>query len=104
MHIFDETSSGIILRVRLTPSSSSCRLGGIFVAPNGDGFLKICVVSVAEKGKANRELINWLAQQLQISKSDVHIIAGELDRYKKILITANKDLILPRLTALVEKK
>ncbi len=90
---FEENQKGIILRVRLTPNSSSCKISGVFVDPNGDEWLKISVISVPEKGKANQELIRFLAAKLKISKSDLQIIGGELDRYKKILVQADKEQI-----------
>ena len=91
---FESTTNGIILRVRLSPNSSCCKINGIFQTPDGLDFLKITVISVPEKGKANAELINWLSKQLKLAKSDFSILSGELDRYKKILIkTNNKDII-----------
>lgn len=91
---FESTTNGIILRVRLSPNSSCCKINGIFQTPDGLDFLKINVISVPEKGKANAELINWLSKQLKLAKSDFSILSGELDRYKKILIkTNNKDII-----------
>lgn len=89
--VFEESQKGIILRVRLTPNSSCCKINGVFVDPNGDEWLKISVISVPEKGKANQELIKFLASKLKISKSDLQIIGGELDRYKKILVQADKE-------------
>ena len=83
----------MILRVRLTPNSSCCKINGIFVDPNGDEWLKISVISVPEKGKANQELIRFLAAKLKISKSDLQIICGELDRYKKVLVQADEEQI-----------
>lgn len=88
---FEESQKGTILRVRLTPNSSSCKINGVFVDPSGDEWLKINVISVPEKGKANQELIRFLAAKLRISKSDLQIIGGELDRYKKILVQADKE-------------
>ncbi len=90
---FEKNQKGIILRVRLTPNSSCCKINGVFVDPNGDEWLKINVISVPEKGKANQELIRFLAVKLRISKSDLQIISGELDRYKKILVQADKEQI-----------
>lgn len=55
--------------------------------PDGTEFLKINIISVPEKGKANQELIAWLSKKLKTAKSNITIISGELDRYKKILIT-----------------
>ena len=101
---FDITEQGIILRVRLSPNSSCCRPNGTFTSPEGLTFLKMNIVSIPEKGKANRELIAWLAKTLNIAKSNIQIISGELDRYKKILITADKDTILPQLSILATKE
>ena len=45
-----------------------------------------------EKCKANKELIAFLAKKLKIAKSSIQIISGELDRWKKLAITAPSDL------------
>ncbi len=87
---FTKTQKGYILRVRLTPNSSSCKVIGSTLDVNDDVFLKISVVSVPEKGKANKELINFLAKKLKIAKSDFEIISGELDKWKKIRILSDK--------------
>ena len=84
--VFEENSQGLILRVRLAPNSSCCRINGIFAAADGAEWLKINVVSVPEKGRANQELIKFLAGELKIAKSAMDIVGGELDRYKKILL------------------
>lgn len=82
-----------MLRVRLSPNSSCCAVKGVFSLPDGD-YLKISVVNVPEKGKANKELIDFLAKKLKLAKSDFEIIGGELDRYKKILINkCNEDVL-----------
>ena len=74
---FYKTDNGYIIRVRLTPNSSSCKVLGTTQDVNEDVFLKISVVSVPEKGKANKELINYLAKKLKIAKSDFEILSGE---------------------------
>ena len=71
------------------PNSSSCCLKGIFTDTNNYDFLKIAVVSVPEKGRANQELLSLLAKKIKVAKSQCQIISGELDRYKKIKIVAN---------------
>lgn len=93
----ERTMQGIILRVRLTPNSSSCLLKGVFVNADGQKFLKINVISVPEKGKANQELLKLLASKLKTAKSNLKIISGELDRFKKILITDDIDAVLENL-------
>ncbi len=83
---------GVVLRVRITPNSSSCLIKGVFADALGQEWLKVNVVSVPEKSKANRELFDFLAKKLKVAKSDMKIIFGETDRYKKILITGYADL------------
>ena len=67
-------------------------------------FIKINVISVPEKGKANQELINWFSKQLKIAKSQISIISGELDRYKKILITGEQQEIIAKLQNMLPKE
>ena len=72
--------------------------------PDGTEYLKINIISVPEKGKANQELVNWLAKKLNIAKSDISIISGELDRLKKLLITTNSSEVITQLHALGDNK
>ena len=99
---FETTPKGIVLRIRLQPGASCQRVAGVFVAADGTEFLKISVVSIPEKGKANQELLSWLAQKLKTAKSDMKIVSGEIDRNKKVLITADETFVLSALQALAE--
>ena len=89
--VFEQKQQEIILRVRLTPNSSCCKVSGIFVDTDNEKWLKINVISVPEKGKANKELVNFLARELKIAKSTIEIIVGQLDRYKKLKIQIDAD-------------
>jgi uncharacterized protein (TIGR00251 family) len=73
---------GVVLPVRAQP-------GGRVNAIRGEqnGALKVSVTQVAEKGKANRALIEVLAKSLQLRKSQVHLIAGETSSQKRFLVT-----------------
>ncbi|MBR2922069.1 MAG: DUF167 domain-containing protein [Alphaproteobacteria bacterium] len=101
---FEITTKGILLRVRLSPNSSCCKICGIYTTPDNENYLKVSVISVPEKGKANSELVSWLSKQLKIAKSDINIISGELDRYKKILITNSNEQILEKLNSFMPKE
>ena len=72
--------------------------------PDGTEFLKINIISVPEKGKANQELISWLSKRLKIAKSDITIISGELDRYKKLMIASSGGNIISALKNLLGDK
>jgi len=77
------------VRVRLMPNSSSCRLCGFFKDAEGQDFIKIAVISVPEKGKANKELVNYLSKSFKVAKSCIEIITGEFDKYKKVKISGD---------------
>lgn len=100
--VFEKNEKGFVLRVRLQPNSSSCQVKEILSTENGD-FLKISVHSIPEKGKANKELIEFLAKKLQMAKSDIEIISGELDKYKKILLKTDDSEKIEQLLKILEE-
>ena len=54
------------------------------VDADGQAYLRVNVVAVPEKGKANQELIKYLSRLLRVSKSEIEFVSGETDRYKKL--------------------
>ena len=72
---------GIVLPVRAQPGASRDGLRG-----EQQGALKVCVTQIAEKGKANKSLIDVLAKVLSLKRSQVELIAGETQANKKFLI------------------
>ncbi len=70
------------LRVKVIPKSSKTELAGILP----DGTWKVKIAAVPEKGKANRELIEFLAQKLGVAKTRIHIVSGETSALKRIRV------------------
>lgn len=68
-------------KIKIIPSSSKNEI----VEQNGD-FLKIKIKAPAEKGKANRELIKFLAKEFKIKKNQIEIVKGEKSKQKIIRI------------------
>ncbi len=73
----------LILGVKVVPGSSSNRIAGEY-----DGMVKINIAAAPEKGKANKELICFLAKKLKKPKSSLTLIAGEHDSRKQIAINS----------------
>lgn len=48
------------------------------------GLLRVKVVSQAQRGKANEELIEYLSDMLKIRKGDIRIVRGEKDTRKLV--------------------
>lgn len=47
-----------------------------------DGALKIALAAVPEKGRANKELISFLARALGLAPNQLRIISGAGERHK----------------------
>ena len=88
------------MRVRCQPNSSCCGIKGIFGNAQGEEYLQVKIRSVPEKGKANRELLIFLAEILNVPRSALEIGSGENDRYKKIII--HTELPVQRIEKLAE--
>lgn len=54
-----------------------------------NGTLKCALTSAPEKGKANKELIEFLSKSLSLPKKDITIINGLTSRQKKVSIQLN---------------
>jgi len=69
------------IRVRVNPGASRTQLMGV-----EDGVYKIRLAAPPVKGKANKELRNYIAKLVGVRKADVEINAGEHARMKTISI------------------
>ena len=88
-------AEGFVLAVRAEPGAKRNEIRGQQAAA-----LKVGVTQVAEKGKANRALRDYLAQVLQLNRSQVQLLCGETSRQKKFLIRGvTQDELRQRLRA-----
>lgn len=79
----------IYLRIRVRPNASRTAVTGVAVAEEGQ-TVKIDVAAPPEKGKANQELIKFLAKEFGVDKNEVKIISGAGERIKLLKVTSNK--------------
>ena len=75
-------SQGIRFSVKIVPGASRTTIAGLL----GDA-VKITVAAAPEKGKANKALIKFLAASLNIPARSIHIVSGDHQVHKEILIT-----------------
>ncbi|MDP2944212.1 MAG: DUF167 domain-containing protein [bacterium] len=79
----------IYLRIKVLAGAG--RTG--FVEEMGDGTLKIAVAAVPERGKANLELIKFLAKEFGVVKGSVKIISGADERLKLIKVSRQPGVV-----------
>ena len=73
--------NSVIITVKVVPNSSRNSIEGEL-----DGMLKVKIVSVPEKGKANKTLTEFLAKKLGIKAKDIDILSGTTNAIKKVQI------------------
>ena len=78
---FTETPEGVILNVRAQPRSSRSGLDGLI----GDA-VKVRIRCAPVDGKANKELVETLADAFDLPKSAVVFKSGETSKTKRILL------------------
>ena len=71
---------GFIISVKVVPKASKNEV----VAWENSEW-RIRVAAVPEKGKANTELMRFLAKTLEVSRSQLKLVGGESSRHKRIL-------------------
>jgi uncharacterized protein (TIGR00251 family) len=75
------SSGGLLVGIRAVPNAKKTGAVGIY-----NGMLKVKVSAPPEDGKANREIIEFMAGMLGIRKKDIEIVKGEKSREKTLLI------------------
>jgi uncharacterized protein (TIGR00251 family) len=71
---------GAALAVRVTPRANE------IVEIQSDGTVKIHLTAPAHEGKANEELIKFLAEIFGVPKSNIDIVAGASGRDKLVTV------------------
>jgi uncharacterized protein (TIGR00251 family) len=79
--IFSSAPNGTVVTVRATPRSSKSGLDGVF----GDA-LRVRIRCAPVDGKANKELVETLADEFSLPKSRVEFKSGETSKSKRILL------------------
>ena len=74
-------AAGVVLPVRAQPGARRNEIRG-----EQEGMLKVCVTQVAEKGKANKALVEVLAKSLRLRRSQIELLSGETASHKRFLV------------------
>jgi uncharacterized protein (TIGR00251 family) len=82
------------LAIKVTPNAGRNEIVGL-----KEGVLYVKIAAPPDKGKANKELVDFLAGKLGIKKSAILIVKGQTSRHKSIVIEGmGGDEVLRRLT------
>jgi uncharacterized protein (TIGR00251 family) len=80
IHVVDH-AEGCVVQVRAQPGAKRNAVVG-----EQNGSLKVAVTAPADQGKANKALVEALADAFDLKRSQVELISGPSQREKRFLI------------------
>ena len=78
---FQEFDGGVKFSIQVKPNSRKTEL-----VVDSDGALRMNVAAPPTSGKANREIVRWLAKRLRRPSSKVRLVGGLHSRTKIIVV------------------
>lgn len=72
----------LVLNIRVRPQARQTKITSTLA----DGSIKIALAAPAEDGKANAELIRFLAEEYGVDRQKIEIVTGQTNRRKTIRI------------------
>ena len=86
-HFYHWQNDDLLLSVKLQPGASKNEIVGII----GEA-LKIRISAPPVDGRANKQLIAFLADVFKVAKSDIQLLSGHSSRNKRLLIQKPRSL------------
>ena len=90
---------GSSLFLYIQPGASQSELAG-----EHDERLKVKIKAPPRDGEANECLIKFFSEVLEISKREIHLIAGESSRQKTLLVELPPEIVLTLVSLKLPKK
>lgn len=94
MIALEPRDDGVLLPVRAHAGARRNEVRG-----EQDGMLKVSVTQAPEKGKANKAIVELLAKQLGLRRSQIELVSGETAPQKRFLV---RDVTLDDLQQRIE--
>jgi hypothetical protein len=80
-YLLELADGTVLIRLYVQPKASKSRITGIF-----DGCLKLAITAPPVDGKANQEVVKFLADLLAIPSRDISLKSGAQARRKQVII------------------
>ncbi len=89
--VIRDIDGGVVFTAKVVPGSSRTAFCGVL-----NGMIKVKVAAAPEKGKANKCLIAFLAEQLGVKKNAVTILSGAGNPVKQVRVAGVTSQVLLR--------
>jgi uncharacterized protein (TIGR00251 family) len=82
MNAISQGDNGVVINIKVIPRASKNAVCGEMA----DGAIKIRLQAPPVEGKANKALVEFLAEVLDVSRSSILLLSGETGRHKRVLV------------------
>ncbi|QWD88291.1 DUF167 domain-containing protein [Polynucleobacter sp. MWH-CaK5] len=79
--IDSDSADSFIIALHCQPGAKKTEVQG-----EHDGRLKLRLAAPPVEGKANEALIQWLSKKLEIRRTNIELLAGDLSRLKRVRV------------------
>jgi uncharacterized protein (TIGR00251 family) len=79
--IDSDSADSFIIALHCQPGAKKTEVQG-----EHDGRLKLRLAAPPVEGKANEALIQWLSKTLEIRRTNIELLAGDLSRLKRVRV------------------
>ena len=76
-----DSADSFIIALHCQPGAKKTEVQG-----EHDGRLKLRLAAPPVEGKANEALIQWLSKKLEIRRTNIELLAGDLSRLKRVRV------------------
>jgi uncharacterized protein (TIGR00251 family) len=76
-----EKTGAVIVAVHVMPNAPQTQVQGLH-----DGALRVRLKAPPVDGKANQELVAWLARELKVPRASIELIRGDTARRKQLRV------------------
>jgi uncharacterized protein len=104
MDAWRPSTAGISVSLRVTPRGGRDDIDGIETLADGRCVVKMRVRAVADGGKANRAVTEYLARALGVPKSSVRLVSGATSRLKQVAVDGDAEKLGEALRVLTSGK
>lgn len=79
--MFQETTEGVIITLHVLPNAPKSEVVGEY-----NGALKVKIKAPPVDGKANKAIIEFFSELLNVAKNKIEILKGDKSKHKRVLV------------------
>lgn len=97
---FQPHPEGVVLNIKVQPQASKNEVGAVFCRDDGTAYLLVRVTAPADNNAANQAVIKLLAKYWRLAPSQIRLMMGAKNRWKRLLIQGDQEMLRQKLQQL----